>query len=173
VAISAKMHVGKTTLADMLVERFGYVRASFASSLKEYLTHLGLPLTRANMQAAGQGGRDILGEGIWIMAFMRRYGEHPRIVVDDMRYQNEYEFLLGNNATMVRLTAGLQQRWERYKTSDKFVKGLTRTNWAKRLDHPTETQLDGDKFHWDVTIDTSRRTPEQVFDQLVSHGKIS
>jgi len=169
VVISAKMHTGKTTLSNLLVERGNYVRASFAEPMKELVKVLGLPPTRKVFQTMGHKGRQIIGDDVWVRSFYNRYGELPRLVVDDMRYENEYAFLMGNNAKFIRLTCDEPTRWERYKTSDKYQKGVTKKAWAARLEHPTETQLDDLRFHWDCNIDTSRLDIEQVFDQMVAH----
>lgn len=166
-AISAKMHTGKTTLAESLVGPLGLVRASFAASMKDLVTALRLPQTRLTYQKMGHYGRELVDESIWIKAFMNRYEENPRLVVDDMRYENEYQFLLHNNAYMIRLTCDEETRWERYKTSDKYVPGTNRKSWTARLNHPTETQLDHPMYHWDLEIDTSRLTSEQVFEKVL------
>jgi hypothetical protein len=164
------MHTGKTTISDLLVERGNYVRASFAEPMKALVAALGLKPSRKVYQTMGHEGRKIIGETVWVQSFYHRYGDIPRLVVDDMRYENEYQFLMGNNARFVRLECDEPTRWERYKSSDKYVKGLTRKAWASRLDHPTETQMDDPKFHWDCVIDTSRLSVEQVFEQVLAHN---
>lgn len=169
VAISAKMHIGKTTLADLLVERGGYVRASFAASLKEFVQSMGLPMTREVMQNAGANARGILGEKVWVQAFTNRYGNLPRIVVDDMRYPNEYDFLMTNNAHFIRLEGGRGTQWERYLTSSKFDPNILTDVWEASLDHETENKLD-DGYHWDSIIGTDNISAEQVFEQVLAHN---
>lgn len=164
------MHTGKTTLADRLVEEHGYVRASFAAPLKRLAQEMGIDLRdRAALQAFGHGIRQI-DPDFWIRAFILEYEEEPRLVIDDMRYENEYEFILGNNGTTVRLEASLQVRWDRYQTSDKFDPGLTFEEWASRQDHETETALDSNGFYWDAVVSTDRYDADQVYQQVMAHA---
>lgn len=164
------MHTGKTTLAERLVKEHGYTRASFAMPLKRLAQEMGVDLkNRAALQAFGHGIREIDPE-FWIKAFVHEYeADYPRLVVDDMRYENEYEFLLSNNAVMIRLTASQVVRWNRYQTSDKFDPDLTKVEWIARQGHETEVALDSDIYHWDCIVNTSRMTADQVYQQVMAH----
>ena len=116
-AFSGKIGVGKTTLADMIVERRPeYRRVSFANALRfdlqslfnapndkaarvslspEQLSLLGvitaLPeelTVREILQRRGQYMRDA-EPGYWVKRFHAAYGDEDLLIVDDVRYPDE------------------------------------------------------------------------------------
>lgn len=163
------MHTGKTTLADQLVERYGYTRCSFAAPLKALAAKVGLPLNRENLQNLGHGARELISPDVWVDAFWNGCSNVPRIVVDDMRYPNEYESLVNADAIMVRLESSVETRWKRFQTSDKFDPSVSFEQWELAQHHSTETALD-EGYRWDVFVDTDGLTGEEVLAQVLSHA---
>lgn len=139
IAISGKVGSGKTTLANILVDRLGFpwLRASFADPLKqecmllfgihpdllwsgegkaqeievpaEKLEHLGvhsiypeLLSVRRILQLRGQYCRS-LDQDYWVKAFEFDHKDMDRIVIDDVRYENELALAHSRNAYCVRL----------------------------------------------------------------------
>lgn len=114
---------GKTTAAQYLVQRHGYVRTRFADPLKAMLCSIGLsdeeldgarkelpsPLLcgktpRWAMQTLGtEWGRDCIDNELWTALWTNRAQDciraGGRVVVDDCRFANE--------ATMVRQLGGI------------------------------------------------------------------
>jgi hypothetical protein len=129
VAFSGPAGSGKTTAAKHLVTDHGYRRIRFADPLKDMLRDFGLTFDqidgslketpcemlcgktpRRAMQTLGdEWGRQLIGGDIWVQAWERRLEEamlwssDTRIVVDDLRYPNELDALLRNDALIVRI----------------------------------------------------------------------
>lgn len=110
---------GKTTLAERLVERHGFVRVPFSGPLKAMAAAFGLTQAemsgvlkeepcealcgktpRQFMQMLGtEFGRELLGPNLWVNAWRRAAARHLeeslvdgaplRIVCDDVRFANE------------------------------------------------------------------------------------
>jgi hypothetical protein len=104
--------------------------------LKEVPTHyLGGMSPRQAMQTLGtEWGRDIMGEDFWVRIMENRlnfYFDMP-VVVDDLRFPNEYHMLRKRGAKIVRIQ----------RDSIKDVGS-----------HPSEGLLDG--FEFDVTINNN------------------
>lgn len=101
---------GKTTVANMLVERYGYEHEPFAKPLKDMMVALGVPpkyvfgskedkeapldilcgrSARYAMRTLGtEWGRDLISPNFWVHHWKRRaYGR--LVVVDDVRFENE------------------------------------------------------------------------------------
>lgn len=126
VGITGLAGAGKSTLADHLVKRHGYVRLKFAGPLKAMCRAIGMTdamiegdekekpswllcgrTPRHVMQTLGaEWGRDCVGPDFWIGLFedaaQRLLDEGCSVVVDDVRYQNE--------ADMVRKLGGVVWR---------------------------------------------------------------
>lgn len=101
---------GKTTVANMLVARFGYACEPFAKPLKSMIGALGVPpkyihgsqeqkeapldilggrSARYALRTLGtEWGRDLISPGLWVHHWKRRaYGR--LVVADDVRFDNE------------------------------------------------------------------------------------
>ncbi len=116
VGITGAAGAGKDTVADFLVERFGYTKMSMAGPLKAGLAAMGLaePLNRddkeklipgfdftwreAAQRLGTEWGRGLDSE-IWVkMVAMRLRRATDRVVISDIRFENE--------SAMIRATGG-------------------------------------------------------------------
>lgn len=115
VALTGKAGSGKSTVADYLISRHGYVRVKFAGPLKDMMRAIGLndnqiegdqketptrllqgKTPRYAMQTIGtEWGRQTIGENFWTFlwedAALKILDAGGRVVVDDCRFDNESE----------------------------------------------------------------------------------
>jgi len=156
VALSGKKGVGKTTIANNLVNEKGYVKLSFADPLKEICWRF-LPCVmvkpkedrREALQVIGTIFRDF-NEDVWVDVLVTRVlalrDLYPQIqiVVDDLRYWNEFKALwkLGFNLIRIERDAELRRQWG-YNVDDL---------------HPSERELD-DVTGWDLIIENNGPYP--------------
>lgn len=101
--------------------------------------------TREFLQFIGTSfGRKFLDPDIWVKAWRNKYDElittSPNIVVDDMRFENEYQELYDHNATFIRIT----------------------NRNAPIVNHESEGRLN--HFHFDYEFDNT----DMNFDKLIS-----
>lgn len=110
---------GKDSVADILVQDFGFVKMAFADPLREMALAIDPPMTtdadgdlvrysevldevgynqakfdypevRRFLQRLGTDAvRTVLGNDVWVDLGMQRAAEFPRVVFADMRFQNE------------------------------------------------------------------------------------
>jgi hypothetical protein len=111
VALSGKMHSGKSYVAERLVEEYGFHHVSYAQAIKDDIAGMGFSSLhikhkpywmRQLLQAYGQARRavnpchwvDQVSARIW-MLYLRRHLFEPEvmIVIDDMRFKNEMRAL--------------------------------------------------------------------------------
>jgi dephospho-CoA kinase len=100
IAIGGRMQVGKTTAADRLVERHGFVKYALAGPIKEIAREEfgwdGRKDARGRrlLQEVGTVGRNYRKE-IWLDRFAARLSaeDPPRAVVDDLRLEREEGYL--------------------------------------------------------------------------------
>ncbi len=105
--------VGKTTLADAVVERVGGVRLSFAEPIRQMLVALGVERTQFShhkhlpipwlhnktprdlLRSLGtEWGRELVGPDIWVGAVLRQARQQQKpVIIDDVRFANEAKLL--------------------------------------------------------------------------------
>jgi dephospho-CoA kinase len=155
-AFAGKMQVGKTTAADYLVRRHGFVKYALADPIKEIAT-TGFGWDGAKdergrrlLQEIGTVGRNYDAE-MWLQPLDARLEREdpPRAVVDDVRLAREVAFLDRRGFTAARI--------------DRPVEPVFAPSSSDQSGHETEVELDEVAF--DVTIDNSG-TFEQLFAQL-------
>lgn len=111
IAIGGRMQVGKTTAADWLVERHGFVKYALASPIKEIARRDfgwdGAKDARGRrlLQEVGTVGRNY-DPDLWLDRFAARLAaEDPsRAVVDDLRLAREVDYLERHGFAAVLVT---------------------------------------------------------------------
>lgn len=167
--MSGKRGVGKTVSANYLHDVYKFKRISFASSLKE-TAKIFFPFTDVDFSTKGKEKkfkdydwtvRDFL---IHLGAFARFHDPEywvknsgianavGRIVIDDVRFPNEVEYLKGLGAKIIRL-----KRFEKLNI------------YGKDLDDPSETSLD-DYKHFDYLIEDCVNTTLPVLYQQIDYA---
>jgi hypothetical protein len=109
---------GKDTVANILVEKYGYKRIAFADKIRDFLYAMnplvacspsgylqGLvdlvgwdkakqePQVRMLLQNVGVAAREVIAEDIWIISALANVGVDDKIVIADVRFENEAEIL--------------------------------------------------------------------------------
>lgn len=149
IAFSGKICSGKTTAANWLLANVpGMVRLSFATRLKELATELfGMAhKDRKLLQDLGAALRAIDGS-VWIRAFERQVRQHRDVVVDDLRFRNEYQCLRDLGFTIVRLEVPPATQLARLHQTYPDTYG----EHIARLGDVSETDLDGEHYDYVAT----------------------
>jgi hypothetical protein len=140
---------GKDTLASILVENYGYSRIAFADKIRDFLYGINPmvacsptgylqdlvnlvgwdkakqePQVRRLLQDLGISARELIDEDIWVNAALSSISSQDRVVVTDVRFENE--------ALRVGLMGG--QLWRVKRVGVGPVNG-----------HVSESELDGYK----------------------------
>jgi dephospho-CoA kinase len=97
VLIIGKMRAGKTTMADYLVDNFGFKKYSLATPLKQLYAEMGYGKAQKDrewLQRMGWSLKQVFGELIFVNYLLDNiFAARPdRVVVDDVRFS----FELGN-----------------------------------------------------------------------------
>jgi uridine kinase len=142
IAFAGPMCSGKTTLAKVLVEDFGYTKTNFARILKDTAENLYGPMTKDNQS------RKILQE---MSADLKKWDKelfithilldiedyinanHQTIVVDDLRYKREFEVLKDNGFIIIGVGCREDERLRR-------IYSLYPDTEVERFSHPSETE---------------------------------
>lgn len=177
VGVSGWARSGKDTVANYLVDNFGFVKMSFAEPMREALVQLNpnirvgghstelasavrlmgwenlkseSPDVRGLMQRLGtEVGRNMFGEDFWVNLAMSRVKPGMNVVFADCRYPNE--------ADAIKAAGGLIWRVER--------KGVGPAN-----DHESERALDHYTFDGRVSNFETVDVLNGLVDALVENG---
>jgi hypothetical protein len=142
---------GKDTVASILVEKYGYTRIAFADKIRDFLYGINPmvacsptgylqdlvnlvgwdnakqePQVRRLLQDLGISARELLDENIWITTALGKVDKDDRVVVTDVRFENE--------AMMIKLMGG--QLWR-----------VKRVGFGPVNEHVSESELDGYKVN--------------------------
>lgn len=165
IGLTGKMRSGKDTLADYLVENYGFTKFAFGDALKRYVHEIfdvnPNEKPRDIYQRFGQYCRAIDGD-VWVRKCFQSIAESDRgnrmfrPIITDIRQHNEYDRCRAEGFVIIRVKADDSVRLERAREAgDKFDK--------ESLNHETERHVDG--FEVDFEIDnngTWRGMAEQV-----------
>lgn len=122
IGIMGKAQTGKDTVAQFLVQEFKFEQFAFATALKLFCTNLfclsyhqlntpeGKQLVdkhykkspREILQQTGDALRSVYNN-IWVEQLDRKIVGHPRVVISDVRFRNEAEYVKKNGGFLIKL----------------------------------------------------------------------
>lgn len=166
IAFTGRAGAGKTTAADALVE-LGYRHLSFADTMKNMAQTLwgpGADTDRSKLQPLGMAVREIEPD-TWVRLLVHQLSQIRQIeptrvplVVDDLRFPNEWHALKAEGFKIVRVQAPLAIRVDRLKRNGKYQND-------EQLDHETETAVAD--YSADFAIDNWTDDRDALWDRLV------
>ena len=157
IAVVGQFAAGKSTVAEYLVEDYGYTRLSLARGIKEIGARLyndGRPIekqqsysvTAPNGAPIRLSGREVLqqlGQVVkdfdrdfwlrWLAADMA--DSTPPFVIDDCRFPFEAEFLKSRGFVVIKLLVTKGERMKRYEAT------YGRLPTEAEMNHPSETEV--------------------------------
>jgi dephospho-CoA kinase len=159
-ALCGKLRSGKSLVAGYLSLMHDFQPFAFGDALKNSF-HRAFPQIprqpkpRAYYQSFGQWARATIDENVWVDATMRKVDEYLahnqcndrlRILIEDVRQQNEYDRLKREGFVFVRITAPDELRLERArKVGDDFAEA--------DLTHETELLVDTFAVDYEIVND--------------------
>jgi hypothetical protein len=134
---------GKGTVADILVEKQGFVKLSFADAVKDataaifgwqrsllegdtlesrefretkdewWSNKFGYDFSpRIALQLMGtEAGRDVFHKDVWVYALERKMELYQNVVIADVRFPNEIEWMQSKGGFAVRVCRGMEPHW--------------------------------------------------------------
>lgn len=134
---------GKGTVADILVEKHGFVKLSFADAVKDataaifgwqrsllegdtdesrkfretkdewWSNKFGYDFSpRLALQLMGtEAGRDVFHSDVWVYALERKMEMYKNVVIADVRFPNEIEWMRSKGGFAVRVMRGSDPEW--------------------------------------------------------------
>jgi dephospho-CoA kinase len=115
VGLIGRIASGKSVVADHLVREHKASYYRFSDVLRDLLLRLHKPNTRENLQDMGLAMRKVFGDGVLAETLKRDIEEDKAelIVVDGIRYQDEYDMVKELGGATVYVSAPERVRYER------------------------------------------------------------
>lgn len=162
IAITGKICSGKSTLANKLKDKLKLEKHSFADKVKKYATEIFEMeyKDRKLIQDFAEKMKE-LDNNIWIKQLDKEIKDKTHIVIDDLRFENEYNYLKKNNYYIIKLVIDKNQQIKRIEDlyKDKAHEHL------KRLEHISECNID--KLNADLTINTADVDIKTILETII------
>jgi hypothetical protein len=169
IAFSGKQGSGKTLCAQYLMKHYNFHHVGFADAIKDYAMNqyslsyeqvYGRHKNRELLQRIGSDFRS-RDPNFWVDIAMTKLDRlKVPVVIDDLRYPNEYKALTERGFYLVRMEAMQSLRRQRLSLS------------FKNPEHSSETSLD-DIVGWNNVITNNNEKQEvyDVLDRIMEKGK--
>ena len=132
IGLSGYARSGKDTVAGMLMGIHHYDRVAFADTIRTLLLAMDplvmhgdipfrlediveskgwetakteYPEIRRLLQDLGVGGRELLDDNVWINAALKDFDKDDKVVVTDVRFKNEADFIKSRGGRIIRVDA--------------------------------------------------------------------
>ena len=155
IAIYGKSGSGKTTVAQYLAERHGFVRCHLGARCRELALELFGMDSKDVLNRLSDSLRDI-DEEVWIKAAANTLNPSKNNVIDGIRFPHDFDFFRARSFSLWRVRASAGGRHDRL--------AARRQDFGTADDaHPGENLLDG--FPFDVTLDNDGDR-KNLFEQI-------
>ncbi len=190
VGISGKAGSGKDTLASLLVEQHKYCRRALADPIRELLNErfgwepeFWTSRTWKETRVASAGnksprdwaqwlgtdvGRELAGDDVWVYTLARDWArmEHPLLVVPDIRFDNEAEWIHSIGGVMVNVERPGIAQIHPHRSENGVDPALIDLNI--RNDRSARSLLSDFSAWWNLKL-SSRTVPKGTHMYLLGH----
>jgi cytidylate kinase len=166
IAIIGKICSGKTTLANKLSEHFKLERIAFGDSVKKYAADI-FDMSykdRKLIQDFAEKMKEIDND-IWIKHLDKKIKDKTNIIIDDLRFENELDYLRNNDFFIIKLLINKNQQIKRIQN----LYGSNSNEHIERLNHISETYID--TLDADFIIDSTENI-QSIINFLVHYNKL-
>lgn len=119
IIINGRAGAGKDTIADYLVDKYGFTKLTFATGIYDIAyKYFGMKeKDRYLLQQIGEKMREI-NPDVWVEYTFSQAEKLNRTVVSDCRRSNEYNIAIKNGFVPIRVSASFENRYQRIAERD-------------------------------------------------------
>jgi cytidylate kinase len=166
IMINGRAGAGKDTIADYLVEKYGYTKISFATPIYDIARNLfGMKeKDRKLLQEIGQSMRKIKSD-IFVEYAYEKAREYDNVVIADVRQENEYLYGRANGFMPIKAEAPFDMRVQRCLERDGVMPDTSLWN------NESENGADGFKYYVINNVGTLDNLTEQI-EKMLSYYRL-
>jgi hypothetical protein len=127
----------------------------------DYNIPFGLKEGRLLQLLGTEWGRACKGKDVWVNACRSQVNlcREPKswVIIDDMRFRNEFHAFSGADVVRIRLVAPTE------------VRRIRCSAWRATDTHPSETDLDDPSLPWDLVLDTAAMDAKATADAAIAY----
>ncbi|MFH1055873.1 MAG: AAA family ATPase [Candidatus Altiarchaeota archaeon] len=145
IGLIGRIASGKSIVADYLVREKHASYYRFSDVLRDLLLRLHKPNTRANLQELGLALRRVFGDGILAEALKVdiEAEEAELIIVDGIRYEDEFRMVKEIGGILVYITAPQEMRYQRVvNRASRGEAGISIEDFKRNEARQTEELID-------------------------------
>lgn len=169
IAIIGKMCSGKTTISNILIKlNNSFKKLSFGDKVKEIAVELFFMKNknRKLLQQIGTNMRQI-NKDVWANYLINESKNYEYIVIDDLRYKNEYDILKKNGFKIIKLI--ISNKLQRIRIENTYK--INYKNHLENLNHESELFSETiNNSDVDLIIDMDK---EQNINQIIKNYYLS
>ena len=167
VAIIGKMGSGKSTCAKYLEDKYNFKIHSFGGPVKKYAKEIfnEKDKNRELIQTFAQKIKEIDND-VWVKYLINDINHLDNIVVDDLRFPNEYSVLKKEGFTIIKLIISEKFQEKRIKQTypNNYLSHLTRRN---DISESYTDSLDAD-YNFNIS-ESSENNYEEFLDNIIKN----
>ena len=151
---------GKTTISNQLCEKFNLTKYSFADNVKKYIKEIfDIDWKKRDLiQDFAEKIKEIDND-VWINMLDREISDKDNIIIDDVRFDNELEYLKYKGFIIIRLNI-------ENITQIKRIKNKYPDEWKQHVDRLLHvSEIGRTYFNVDLDVDSNN---EQCIDMITS-----
>ena len=136
IAIIGKICSGKTTISNILLElNKNFKKVSFADKVKEIAIEL-FNMENKDRKLLQQIGTNmrLIDKNVWANYIIEKIKDYEYVVIDDLRYKNEFDILKKNNFKIIKLIISNKLQITRLKNTY----NINYKNHLENLNHESE-----------------------------------
>ncbi|MHA2225203.1 MAG: AAA family ATPase [Candidatus Hodarchaeales archaeon] len=169
IGITGLMGSGKSSVASYLEKKHNFKRMRISGKMRSIAHDLGLEVTRDFLQGIGKFMREF-DDDVWVKHLSKEIKDaspSANVVVDDIRRQNEVDYLRPLGFTFIRVESPDNLRRKRIETRGKNK--ITDEDWSRWSDHLTEIQVPHLQIDFTLKNDGSTNDLEQKIDYFINN----
>jgi dephospho-CoA kinase len=163
--ITGLMGSGKSTVASYLTSNYNFQSMRISGKMHEIAQELGIKATRDYLQGISQFMKTF-DEDVWIKYIVKKVKQtSSSIVIDDIRRQNEIDFLQPIGFKFLKVETTSFGRKERIELRE--AKKISEKEWERWSKHSTEVQVPKLPADYVIKNDESLQYFEQQIDRIL------
>lgn len=137
IAICGSICSGKTTISNLLKKKYNLELYSFGYNVKKYC-ELFFNMKYKNRKLIQDFAEKIkeIDENVWINLLDKQINNKDNIIIDDLRFENEFNYLKKNNFIIIKLNIDKETQLKRIKKlyKDQYNEHIDRLNHISELE---------------------------------------